>query len=1106
MIKYNIESSEIGILMAFNGAVVTCRLYPTSAPQVKTSMERAYNLFGDYLSKHDSFSLAMVDGSHAVNHKVIPQRTLDGLINLVVYRQLQLLGLQELLFEQDLDRFTFSQIVSVFVAKREKIEKEGGGREYVTALGLISCFREKFVGTLLAEKEKTKIKALEKLIEVLLGKTDIGQVRVELEAVLANEAMGAELLAAGIGRLLGVLSKRKGAFIAEEFNGMFVRVSELVAGEGQRELAVALAKLLVVDLQIAALAALLGQDFSSVFGQQLYDALVRHLSVEQLIKVQKLYQYYIARFEKTHPKSHKLAAIKPAYEHLGDHERVKAFWLKQITVDALQQAEAERLNSRMSNMLALLLGGKYLCLSNNEFLQNLPDLILSLAQEEDERGGEVLRVLADKLTSLQGEKQRNLATSLVLVGEKLLLEKKWKWLRPIRACFVSWLKKSNVGDALYERIASILSDIMLAEKGAGFIEEFDELLLLFYQLRNNEIKKDATVQAIIARVQDRAIDRKSLPVGLADCLLMPDDVQVSRRLVWQGPIAIRYLIDELISSEKTEQRLKIIDLLLQGKVALPPVIFERLDEDMPWYGKRNLIKLLGNTGSEEHVEKIFPYIKHRDLRVQREVCLCLSKIGGSKKKELLLQAIQQADDVFRIQLIQSLGPLVDEEVATALVQLLGELAVSREVRSAEIILAILKVLKKCPFLFVVEALTAFLDLRQEGGAFLSKDLWRRVEQVRDHLAALVAQNGKGAHVGVNELRKNKQRQISRMTTPSAFITEDHLERQALNAFEEGEQDQGGRLLLKLISKLACNGKFSEADKVRDLLIETAPYLLTDIIRAAEIIEEEKANSIDKGHVEIWHELYDFLTTEEFSVLYHRLQHKRLFNDEVIVSQGDVQKSLYFINSGKVKLFYKKQEAEVLIKTLSRCSVLGAGAFFDASVWTFAVSSLGRVDISVLDFKDIQELAEEYPSLESKLHDFCVKFEKIENFFKSSKNDRRQNQRVKVSGRISSHLCDNQGRRAGVMPKGGLSDISAGGISFFIRLSRKAHAQVLLGRMLRVQLPDADGEVALMGEVVAVHALQNIDNEYSVHVQFEQTLGASLFKGILLALKRKKMAS
>ena len=316
---------------------------------------------------------------------------------------------------------------------------------------------------------------------------------------------------------------------------------------------------------------------------------------------------------------------------------------------------------------------------------------------------------------------------------------------------------------------------------------------------------------------------------------------------------------------------------------------------------------------------------------------------------------------------------------------------------------------------------------------------------------------------------------------------------------QGKVDSAKKLVLELIGRTARLRKFTQAEQLREWLIEIDPMALSEIIRTAEIIEEEKRVAIDKGHLEVWASLYDVLTMDEFSTLYHCLEHRRYDNEELIVNQGALQTSLFFINSGKVKLFYREEGSDVLVKTMIRGEILGAGAFFDASVWTISAASLGVSEISALHFENLERWKEDFPALESKLNDFCRNFERVDKFFKASDKDRRKDRRTKVSGRLTAILLNSEGKNTGVSTKGDLSDISAGGVSFFVRISKKENARLLLARSVRVFLPGSEYSgkaTGYQGVIVAVRGYHVMENEYSVHVRFDTAIAYQELQRVL----------
>ena len=74
-------------------------------------------------------------------------------------------------------------------------------------------------------------------------------------------------------------------------------------------------------------------------------------------------------------------------------------------------------------------------------------------------------------------------------------------------------------------------------------------------------------------------------------------------------------------------------------------------------------------------------------------------------------------------------------------------------------------------------------------------------------------------------------------------------------------------------------------------------------------------------------------------------------------------------------------------------------------------------------------------------------------------------------------------------KGLLSDISVGGLSFFLKITKKETAHLLLGRRLNIkcafQLGDTQIKLEQYGTVVGVR-LQTF-SDYSIHVKFDQMM-------------------
>ncbi len=317
-----------------------------------------------------------------------------------------------------------------------------------------------------------------------------------------------------------------------------------------------------------------------------------------------------------------------------------------------------------------------------------------------------------------------------------------------------------------------------------------------------------------------------------------------------------------------------------------------------------------------------------------------------------------------------------------------------------------------------------------------------------------------------------------------------LEQKIRAIFDHKEVEKGKRILLKVIAEAARQRKFLAAKRLRDLLIELAPTALNEIIAAAEIIDTEKTAAIDSRYVETWASLARSLEWNEFLDLYYSLKHRKYQKDQVIVRQGERDRSLYFINSGRVELFFQQDNRDIPIKTMVPGQIIGGDSFFDASIWTINAKSLGA-DLSILHRDSIREWQDESPGLESKLIDFCDKFKIRPDSITKTGRDRRMHERIRVDGRIVVVVFDQQGKATNISTIGELFDISVGGASFFLRIAKKETARLLLTRKVGLRLMKSTrSEFDITGSIVAVRSQPAVGNEYAVSVKFDRIVSSA----------------
>lgn len=314
---------------------------------------------------------------------------------------------------------------------------------------------------------------------------------------------------------------------------------------------------------------------------------------------------------------------------------------------------------------------------------------------------------------------------------------------------------------------------------------------------------------------------------------------------------------------------------------------------------------------------------------------------------------------------------------------------------------------------------------------------------------------------------------------------------------ENRTDAAVSALFDLIVTYAKEKNFTKAEMLREKLYEVDPMALNEIISSAEIIEQEKQKGITQDHQEIWADLYRTLEKEEGNCLYYSMKEASYNIDQPLFIQGEDNSNLYFIKQGQVKILCRHRGQEVLLKEFNPGDILGVETFFYNSVCTTSASPLSRVKVNYLEKKKLKEWKEKFPSLESKLYNYCLRFEKSCDLLKKKGLDRRVQKRFRVEGKASLQILSSSGAYMGKPFRGVVFDISASGLACIVKLVKKEIAQLLLGRKMELKLviaaKGASKTIGQVGTVVAVSAPPFDD--YYLHLKFHQLLDTNLIREI-----------
>jgi len=467
------------------------------------------------------------------------------------------------------------------------------------------------------------------------------------------------------------------------------------------------------------------------------------------------------------------------------------------------------------------------------------------------------------------------------------------------------------------------------------------------------------------------------------------------------------------------------------------------------------------------------------LEKVRKACLSVqAKLDSAAAcRNILVKMTNEVPLGQRVGIIRALQPYADRETASLLLPILKEAEEYLASGGTDALVAVVQLLGNTASRPALEQLKALTLLKNDRG---SRELLEKVQ-----VAIRQLELDLDGPVRTEIQSDSAKPQLVEGEGDAGGSPE---EKRLAALVQKNERKAAVALAMQQIEILVRKKRFKEAEKWRDKLIFIDSMAIQEIVKSAEMIDEARAAVISGEYIAIWKQLAKVVSREEFTALYHAMEHMEISHGEYIVNQGNFKPNLYFVNSGKVQLSARNQGRVMPLKIVEAGEIFGAEHFFESSVWTIDAVSLGA-EISVLPMAGLRALKDSCPSLYSKLLEFCSKIPSVNAVFSRTAKNRRQYQRLKAQGRVTIEFLQEGGQELGAGVKGELLDISQGGISFSLHFSKRKYALALLSQTIEMTIRPMNMQSSLVkkGQIMAVRSHGYVGNEFSIHVEFDEVV-------------------
>ncbi len=879
------------------------------------------------------------------------------------------------------------------------------------------------------------------------------------------------------------------------FERMLDQYDTLLSKENQSQVATQ-ASLQLASFDEKELGLILVQKFKNLFGDQLYQQVIKQISDEKFEKLARQFQAITERQDDL-PLDQQDKDIEEAYKRLLQTvrgEKIRAI----IEMDTRKEKDRHGLTTID---LDILLQGNLKGLEQKNISQALPGTIRNLLSQGDEViADKLLRQLAATPQHQDSIIQTNAARTLASVAEHLDNIGQWQRLDKLLPALQQGLRIQGADEqSIKQTITAIggLTSHYLVEK------EYNQALVTTRFLRTLSSEAPLTPGSN-PLIREQALETlKNLctqPVleHLLDLYLHSESQQetAGQMLIELRKQSTKFQLQQLISNKSRFERKRLLALIKQTGHPAIDILLEELHPDAPWFVIRNIIHLLGEINNPSILREIQPYIKHADLRVQQETINTAIKIGGENISEFLFDALQTVDDSIKIKVVNHVATIKGDHFVSSLTDILESTKPFLGKYKNNLHLSI------CKALGVIGSKRANTSLNRVSQSRNPFNLGGYSDEVRQAARLALeqirmAQTSQKKGTIHEELGIKGPDKLSLVTSAGTQSTPIDVEAEIFTIAAQGNRDQAIKRLLDLITTTARAGDFPTAERLRERIYEIDSLALGEIIRSGEIIEQEKKGAINEDDLTTWAALTDRLSSEEFTTMYHEFTEHRYKPEETLVNQGDKNETLFFIAQGSVKVSHTVGPREIFITSLNRGQIAGEN-FFAPSFWTVSLTSLTPSKVYILQQTSLNGWQEKFPRLRAKLHEFYTASNTVQSILKKKGLDRRKDQRFNLSRKIQVQPITNLDSPIGRGFRAEIIDIAVGGLAFLIRISKQESVRLLLGRRLQVVLPigGANNFLHLNGLVVSIQPFKILENDFSIHFKFDRPLEQQVLQSIL----------
>ncbi len=1108
------QQQAVDIMSVMSVAINNIRRYPSASTIIKNNIDRIFHLFKEFFEKESSVIFAEHEENYIICGEILTEEEQKRYPQALLFLELlHKTGISTLSFESRLKKDELKIFLEILSKDPRETENQNDFCKMIEAESLPNIFINRKIPYIYKSEKKSAFPSVEETIKYALGHMTPHKDHDEMIRMSAkNHKWMSQVFGAGVKKILSDDNEKT----FEQISGNMIRLirfMEDISDSGDQELIFFDIAKNIAELNDDIVILNLWQSIEGMINERLFDNIIYHLDEEKCQRLIRNMNHpdIDANHKRDSHKSDEMDIVTRVYRYMALSEKGVQLQKRLRNRLIIEDSRKVKMKAVMKVGINSILKGEETFFSDELVMKNLPVYLLRFISSPRKATGEaVLAKLAHGLFHQNSWLRNRVALAIAKTGELLISNNYIDSYLKISTQLIGWMKTDpdppiHIFKPILKQLQNTAQQLIRGYR----IAESVPILEIFNQIARGQVRKSEEIRLMAKNMLKITASNDVLDLLINEFRAHDEKrrVQAIAGLIQLGEASIEKLLSILQNNRKISERKRILELV--GKIGEPAanLLVQSIKKGGPWLYIRNMILMLERVGTPKHVKPLIPFLRHYDFRIQHEALNCIFKIGGDLRPEVLLSALNEADERIRLNIIEMLGSLKYEKSVPHLIELLetkSSFGSKTDEKLKEMICTALGRIgdtKAVPVLSSIVSQKVFPGKKSYCQS-IREAAARALEQIKSKEPENIS------NPDIKSFGDSKAQPVvsgDEISPEKYYSWEDQLASKPVRRDDDTIEETVVTILYEAIIEAARKKDFKKAEDLRQQLIETDPMAFTEIIRSGEIIEEERSDHVefDQNHLGIWPELYNALDPDEADALYYAMEEAVYEPDHIIFKQGEANSRLYFIRRGQLKLVFSQKTRESLLKILVKGDVVGEDTFFSVSLCTTSLITLSRVYLFYLDRKNLEIWKEMYPALESKIHDYCLQLDSVQEILQKRGMDRRGQKRTPHKGIIYVQILDSSNRVSGKEFTGSLCDISVGGLSFTIQSVKKENINLLLGRRLNMRFeydpglkgkPEIKPGVSLksqkikadiQGTIIGVSHKGNID--YLMHIKFDEPL-------------------